>query len=101
MSTVTLAEVKRYVKSVHDEDDIDLQEKIDEAEQWAMDQMRTTTLEVLTTDIDVPTVPASVKMAIKMHVCAHYGEPDPDKAAKWMAIATDALYPHKASEICA
>lgn len=100
MSTVALAEAKTFLKCVHDEDDTLIQALIDTAEQWAMRTMRTTTLEVLETDIDAPSVPEDVKTAIKIHVNAHYGEPDPERVNKWSMVAEQILYPYKASEIC-
>lgn len=100
-SVVTLAEAKTYLRVVHDDDDALIQSLIDAAEQWAMRTMRTTTLEVLEVETDIPSVPEDVKTAIKLHVRSSYEETDPDKAQKWAGVAEQILYPYKASEICA
>lgn len=100
MSTVTVAEAKQYLRIVHDDDDALVQSLIDAAEQWVMRTMRTTTLEVLETETDAPSVPEDVVTAIKLHIRAHYEEQDPDKVQKWCGVAEQILYPYKASEIC-
>lgn len=95
MSVVTVAEVKQYLHIVHDDDDAELQDLIDSAEREARSFLGHDSLEVDETDVDAPTVPADVKMAVKLLVRADYDATDPDQALAWRKCAEVKMYPYR------
>jgi hypothetical protein len=92
---VTLAEVKQYLRQIHDDDDDLLQSLIDGAEREALAFLGSDTLEVDETDIDAPSVPADVISAIKMLVRADYEATDPEVANAWRKCAEIKMYPYR------
>jgi len=95
MSTVTLVEVKQYLRVIHDDDDTLIQDLIDAAERQALSYLAHDSFEVDLSDVDVPTVPPDVLMAIRLMVRADYEAADPTIAEQWRDVAHGKLYPYR------
>lgn len=95
MSEVSVAEVKEFLRIVHDDDDAMLQALIDSAEREARSFLGHDSLEVDETDVDAPTVPADVKTAIKLLVRADYDATDAEQAQAWRKCAEVKMYPYR------
>ena len=95
MSTVTLAEVKQYLRVIHDDDDALLQDLIDSAEREARAFLAHDSLEVDETDIDAPEVPPDVLTAIKLLVRADYEAADAAQVLAWRTCAELKMWPYR------
>ena len=107
MSTVTLAEVKRWLRVIHNADDALLQDMIDQAEDEALRFLNRTQPPTLPLDYpsecvsseDVPSSedPAarSWNKAVCILVQAAYEQTDPDKARRMRENAETVLHPYR------
>lgn len=108
MSTVTVAEVKRWCRVIHSADDVLLQDLIDQAEDEALRFLNRT--EPPTLPLDYPDVSSSEDIpssgdpaaqsyikAVCILVQAYYEIPDPDKQQKMRQNAETVLFPYRTS----
>lgn len=106
MSTVTLAEVKRWCRVIHTADDALLQDLIDQAEDEALRFLNRTQPPTLPVDDpdspsseDIPSsedpAAASFNKAVCILVQAAYETPKPDEQAKMRQNAEMVLFPYR------
>lgn len=106
MSTVTVAEAKRWLRVIHSGDDALIQELINHAEDEALRFLNRTQAPTLPADYpsdssseDIPSSedPAARSFAkgVLILVQAAYEQPDPDKAARMRQNAETVLMPYR------
>jgi hypothetical protein len=106
MSTVTVAEAKRWLRVIHSGDDTLIQELIDQAEDEALRFLNRTQAPTLPVDYpsdssseDVPSSEdpeaRSYAKGVLILVQAAYEQPDPDKAARMRQNAEVVLMPYR------